>query len=78
MRNKIAALAARTVSGIAVHDGWETVTEREPSYAPEYADERDRPLEFVLTPQERDRAALAAIHLEANRRRLNKRDKGEP
>lgn len=77
MRDKIASLAARTVSGIAVQDRWKPLVEREPSHAPEYADERDRPLEFVLTPQERDRAALAAIHLEANRRRLNKRDKGE-
>lgn len=77
MRNKIASLAARTVSGIAVQDRWKPVAEREPSHAPEYADERDRPLEFVLTPQDRDLAAMAAIHLEANRRRLNKRDKGE-
>lgn len=60
-----------------LHSYAKPVTEREPSLAPEYADERDRPLEFVLTPQDRDVAALAAIHLEANRRRLNKREKGE-
>lgn len=60
-----------------LHSYAKPLVEREPGNAPEYADERDRPLEFVLTPQERDRAALAAIHLEANRRRLNKREKGE-
>lgn len=60
-----------------LHSYAKPLVEREPSHAPEYADERDRPLDYVLTPQERDRAALAAIHLEANRRRLNKRDKGE-
>lgn len=60
-----------------LHSYAKPLVEREPSNAPEYADERDRPVEFVMTPQDRDVAALAAIHLEANRRRLNKRDKGE-
>jgi hypothetical protein len=60
-----------------LHSYAKPLVEREPRNAPEYADERDRPLDFVLTPQEQDRAALAAIHLEANRRRLNKREKGE-
>jgi hypothetical protein len=32
------------------------------------------PIEFVLTPQDRDTAALAALHLEAHRRRQNERD----
>jgi hypothetical protein len=32
------------------------------------------PIDFVLTPQDRDKAALAATHLEANRRRQNERD----
>lgn len=32
------------------------------------------PIEFVLTPQDRDTAALAAVRLEAHRRRQNKRD----
>lgn len=32
------------------------------------------PLDFILTPQERDVAALAAVQLEANRRRQNERD----
>ncbi|SDW94164.1 hypothetical protein [Lysobacter enzymogenes] len=33
------------------------------------------PLEFVLTPADRDRAALATVHLEARRRALNDRDR---
>jgi hypothetical protein len=32
------------------------------------------PIDFVLTPQDRDKAALAAVHLEAHRRRQNERD----
>lgn len=32
------------------------------------------PIEFVLTPQDRDRAALAKLHLEAHRRRENERN----
>ena len=32
------------------------------------------PIDFVLTPQDRDKAALAATHLELNRRRQNERD----
>lgn len=32
------------------------------------------PIEFVLTPQDRDTAALAAVHLEAHRRQQNQRD----
>lgn len=31
-------------------------------------------IDFVLTPQERDQAALAAVHLEQRRRELNRRD----
>lgn len=34
-------------------------------------------LEFVLTPRDRDAAALAALHLEDNRRRLNERDRDQ-
>lgn len=45
---------------------WRPVTERE---APESA-----PLDFVLTPRERDVAALAALHLEDLRRQQNARD----
>ena len=56
-----------------LHTNAQPVTEREPSCAPEYLDPRDRPIEFGLTPRERDAAAMAAIHLEANRRRLNAR-----
>lgn len=32
------------------------------------------PIDFVLTPQDRDRAALAKLHLEAHRRRENERN----
>ena len=32
------------------------------------------PIDFILTPQERDRAALAAVQIEAHRRRQNERD----
>src|SRR5690606_39592945 len=49
---------------------WRPVTERE---APESA-----PLDFVLTPRERDVAALAAVHLENRRRRLNELDEPQP
>ncbi len=56
-----------------LHSYAQPVTDREPNLAPQYADERDRPLEFVLTPRERDRAAMAAIELESHRRRLNAR-----
>ena len=45
---------------------WEPLVEREES--------KDDGIEFVLTPRERDVAKLAAIHLEANRRRLNRMD----
>lgn len=32
------------------------------------------PLEFVLTPAEKSAAALAKVHIEANRRAQNERD----
>lgn len=32
------------------------------------------PLDFILTPQERDVAVLASLHLEDHRRRQNERD----
>lgn len=32
-------------------------------------------LEFVLTPADRDRAKLATLHLEDNRRRLNEQER---
>lgn len=32
------------------------------------------PVDFILTPRERDVAALAAVELEAHRRRQNARD----
>lgn len=59
---------------IAVQDRWKPLVEREPSHAPECADERDRPLDFVLTPRERDQVALAKLYLERRRRELNRRD----
>ena len=49
---------------------WRQVTERE---APESA-----PLDFVLTPRERDVATMAALHLENRRRRLNELDMPQP
>ena len=49
---------------------WRPVTERE---APDSA-----PLDFVLTPRERDVATMAALHLENRRRRLNELDEAQP
>ncbi len=54
-----------------LHTKAQPVTEREWKPEPDYVDPRDRPLDYVLTPHERVAAAMAAIHLEANRRRLN-------
>lgn len=35
-------------------------------------------IDFVLTPRERDQAALAAVHLEDRRRRLNESERTSP
>ena len=49
---------------------WRPVTEREEPEA--------RPLDFVLTPRERDVAAMASLYLENRRRRLNELDEPQP
>jgi hypothetical protein len=49
---------------------WRPVTEREEPEA--------RPLDFVLTPRERDVATMAALHLENRRRRMNELDEAQP
>lgn len=49
---------------------WRPVTEREEPEA--------RPLDFVLTPRERDVATMATLHLENRRRRLNELDEAQP
>lgn len=55
---------------------WQPVTI--PAYDPKpprrVDDIRDKPVEFVLTPAERDRVALAKVALEDNRRRQNRLD----
>lgn len=49
---------------------WQRVTERvgAPGGSP------DTPIDFVLTPAEKDAAAMASIHLERQRREANARD----
>lgn len=47
---------------------WRPVTERGAAPAP------DESIPFVLTPRERDQAALATLYLEQRRRSLNSRD----
>ena len=49
---------------------WRPAVEREEPEA--------RPLDFVLTPRERDVATMAALHLENRRRRLNELDEAQP
>ena len=56
---------------------WRPVVERDTYADPvvkTVVDERDVPLPFVQTPRDKDIAALAKCHLEANRRRLNRLD----
>ncbi len=49
---------------------WRPAVEREEPEA--------RPLDFVLTPRERDVATMATLHLESRRRRLNELDEAQP
>ncbi len=49
---------------------WRPLVEREEPEA--------RPLDFVLTPRERDVAKMAALYLEDRRRRLNEQDEVQP
>lgn len=49
---------------------WRPAVEREEPEA--------RPLDFVLTPRERDMATMATLHLENRRRRLNELDEAQP
>lgn len=49
---------------------WRPLVEREEPEA--------RPLDFVLTPRERDVATMATLHLENRRRRLNELDEAQP
>ena len=49
---------------------WRPLVEREEPEA--------RPLDFVLTPRERDVAAMATLYLESRRRRLNELDEVRP
>lgn len=62
-------MTARTVTGIARQSGWKPVAERDFGPQP-HADG----LDFVLTPQERDQAAMATLYIEQRRRELNRRD----
>jgi hypothetical protein len=59
-----------TLTGIVRNGGWKTVTERDS----DRVDPRGAPIDLVLTPRDRDIAAQAAVHLEANRRRHNRAD----
>ena len=59
---------------IACAPNWRPVTESELRPAP-VRDERDVPMDFVLTPRERDAVQLARLDLERNRRRRNAADR---
>jgi len=54
-----------------LHSMAKPLVEREPDYAPQYADPRDVPLEFVLTPQDQAIADFAGKCIKAHIRRLN-------
>lgn len=55
---------------------WKPLTERDPDPNPPQLapDDPGRPLDFVLTPRERDKALLGTLALEDRRRRLNRED----
>lgn len=60
---------------MALSNRWQPLVEREFDGTPvREEDPRAQPLDLVLTPQERDRAKLAALHLERHRRNANLRD----
>lgn len=61
-------------TGIAIHDGWQPVTHRDPSPTPVYKDQRDRPLDLILTPKERSKAAVAYCALMDSVRQANRND----
>lgn len=52
---------------------WRPVTEREPDYTPQYADERDRHMTYEPTAMDLQRAEEIREVLKANRDRLNAR-----
>lgn len=61
---------------IAKHPVWKPLVERDSDpNPPKYeADDPGRPLDFVLTPRERDIALLGTLELEKRRRQLNRDD----
>lgn len=61
---------------ITPHQVWKPLVERDPDpNPPQYApDDPGRPIDYVLTPQERDKALLGTLALEDRRRRLNRED----
>jgi len=54
-----------------LHSMAKPLVEREPDYTPQYADPRDVPLEFELTPLDQAIADRAGKHLKEHVRRLN-------
>mgnify|MGYP007055514508 CR=1 FL=1 len=58
-------------------NGWKPLAERDPTTADPWAkepDPRDKPIEYSLTPAERDVAILARLELEKQRRQKNRDD----
>ena len=57
---------------IAKHPSWAPATARDPAPLP--PGDPGHPIPFVLTPAERDIAALATVELDRARRAANRRD----